>query len=90
MLIQLQMAQYDNRLIKTTADHPVTAEEIGEIVGCYGPDAVTRLRNRRDLRVLTVGEVAGKARPRKLYKVERITNTAYCCGYCEQVRQGRG
>lgn len=87
------MAHYDDKLFKRAAAGPLTADEIGSIVGCYAADAVTRLRNRRDIRVTVVGHLSrrqGQMGPaKKLYRIERakpITGP-YCCGYCEQQRQ---
>lgn len=69
------MATYDDALVEASADHPITVTEIGEIVGCNGFDALTRLRGRRDLRVVTVGQMPhnGKRGPsRKLYRIEKV------------------
>ena len=64
---------YDERLLALSAEHPLTADEIGAIVGCYGPDAVTRLRQRKTLAVKIVGSVpaASSGHRKKLYRVER-------------------
>lgn len=64
---------YDHRLLQRSVDHPLTADEIGEIVGCYGPDAVTRLRQRKTLAVKIVGTQRknGKGPAKKLYRIER-------------------
>lgn len=87
------MAKYDAKLLRLSATRPITADEIGKIVGCHGPDAVTRLRGRRDLRVSVVGTVPhpGERRggPNKLYTINKITiiKGPYCCGYCDMQRQ---
>lgn len=90
------MAQYDDKLFRKAAIGPLTAAEVGKIVGCYSADALTRLRTRRDVRVTIVGHLPrenGRQGPaKKLYKIERIDKSArvngpYCCGYCEQQRQ---
>lgn len=70
------MAHYDNTLIKRSAETPMTAEEIGEVVGCYGPDAVTRLRARKTLRVSIVGTVPSGGYRKKLYRVEKVETVA--------------
>lgn len=83
------MASYDKKLLRESADHPLTAKRIGEILGCYGPDAVTRLRARRSVRVTVVGETMGdNGYSKKLYRVESVQSMRgpYCCGYCEQQR----
>lgn len=87
------MAKYDEKLLRLAATRLITAGEIGKIVGCYGPDAVTRLRGRRDLRVTVVGTTphSGERRggPNKLYKIDKVSiiKGPYCCGYCEMQRQ---
>jgi hypothetical protein len=86
------MAHYDGKLLKACATGPLTSVEIGKIVGCYGVDAVTRLRGQKDLRVTIVGHLFGddhRGPSRKLYRVEKIghVSRAYCCGYCEKQRQ---
>lgn len=89
------MAHYDDKLLQAMAQKgKLTAVEIGEIVGCYPADALTRLRARRNMRVMIVGTFSpnGRGPRRKLYTVERVTPAnrirgAYCCGYCEQQRQ---
>ena len=64
---------YDRELFKIAADHPMTSEEIGQVLGCYGPDAVTRLRCRKDLRVTVADKVSnGGGRAKNRYKIERI------------------
>jgi len=86
------MARYDNKLFKIATTRPMTAAEIGEIVGCYSADALTRLRARKDIRVAVVGRLPHNGQqgpPKKLYKIEKVTPVrgAYCCGYCEIQRQ---
>lgn len=49
-----------------------TASAAGQIAGCYGPDAITRLRQNPRLTVEIVGEFRGKKNvKRKLYRVRR-------------------
>lgn len=90
------MAVYDDKLVQISAVRPMTTDQIGEIVGCNGFDALTRLRGRRDLRVTLTGTLPhnGKRRggPSKLYKIEKVQvfKGPYCCGYCEQQRQLTG
>lgn len=86
------MASYDLKLFKEAAKGPLTAKQIGEIMGCYSADALTRLRARRSVRVTVVAEFSRFRGPRKLYKIEKVqpVNGAYCCGYCERQRaEGR-
>lgn len=78
----------EDKLIKMSAQRPLTAREIGEVMNVYGPDAVTRLRGRKHLQVTVIGKKRNKeGYSNKLYKVQRVLNSAYCCGYCEQQRQ---
>lgn len=83
------MADYDKQLLRESVDHPLTADRIGELVGCYGPDAVTRLRNRKDLRVSVVSIGVGSNHRKRLYRVYHAPpiRGPYCCGYCERQRQ---
>jgi hypothetical protein len=85
------MAHYDHKLLKEASAGSLTAARIGQIVGCYSADALTRLRVRKDIPVTIVGKLPpdGSGPPRKLYKIEKVipVSGAYCCGYCEQQRQ---
>lgn len=47
-----------------------TASAAGQIAGCYGPDAISRMRQNSRLDVEIVGEFRGKKNAkRKLYRV---------------------
>ena len=83
------MGRYDDKLFKEAAKGPLSAQQIGEIVGCYPADALTRLRARTSVRVTVVAELPNYRGPRKLYKIERAVpiKGPYCCGYCDQQRR---
>lgn len=91
----IAMAYYDDRLMRAmAAKGKLTATQIGEIVGCYSADALTRLRARRNMRVTIVGTFSpnGRGARRKLYVIEKVppanvVKGAYCCGFCERQRQ---
>lgn len=64
---------YDDDLMQRAAKGPITAEETGKIMHCYGPDAITRLRGRRDLVVEIVGEIpVPKGPAKKLYQITEV------------------
>lgn len=74
----------------------MTADEIGDIVGCYPADAVTRLRARRNVNVTIVGYLPrqdGQRGPQKrLYQVERtvttnMKTTTITCDNCQKTIQ---
>lgn len=80
---------YEKKLLAISNTRGLTADEIGSIMNGYGPDCVTRLRARKDMRVEIVGERNGvTGRPKKLYKVYKVDpiRGAYCCGYCQMQR----
>lgn len=54
-----------------------TAKAAGEIAGCYGPDAITRLKGCPDVKVEVLGDFLGLdnkglVKPYKLYHAARI------------------
>lgn len=53
-----------------------TSTEAGDLIGRYGPDALTRLRNDKGLRLIVVGQLAETRGRPKLYRLERVEEEA--------------
>lgn len=81
------MGWYDEALLARAAKGPMTAAEIGLILKGFGPDAVSRLRSRRDLEVVIVGTVSQsdhKGPARKLYQVEKRSDEGWYGGTTDE------
>lgn len=79
---------YTPRLLSESAQRPLTATRIAELIGSnHGPSAVNRLRSRKDLRVIVIGQLPDSRE--KLYRVVQVSPVSgpYCCGWCERERQ---
>lgn len=66
-------AGWVDRVIEMCKEGPVTAKQIGEQSGKYGPDSVTKLRAMKGITVEVVGMIkSGKLGwPIKLYMIRR-------------------